>query len=471
MNKVIKNVAYQLVYQISRIIIPIITIPIVSRVLGAVNLGIYNYYYSIVSYFILFAGLGITLYGSREIAIVKSDNEKLSQVFIELFIMKALVTSIVLFIFIGSVYHFNTPKYLLLFSIAILSVLFDVSWYFMGVEDFQKFSLINITSQVLVFILIIFFIRDKNDLTLYIIFQSIGLLLPNLISILLLPKGLFTSSVKIRNIFKHFINSLGYFFPQIAITLYTTLNKTIIGLFLDTTSVAYYSNAIVVNSVIITVITTVDTVLLPRMSSLFSQNRKDDMFKWLKNSLNIQLFFSIGAMFGVLSIYNRFVPFFFGEEFIFIIKLIPLLSSLIVIVPVGMSISRQFLLPQGNTKDYFVSIVSGAIINIGLNIFLLPQLGVVGVVLSNIFAELFVTIVRLKPLINEYGLPFNFRDVVVYTLCGISVLGTGFINNFIIHSNFLFIIFQTFVGASIYFLLTYIVGVNPVKKILNKKYG
>ncbi|HFR3649090.1 TPA: oligosaccharide flippase family protein, partial [Streptococcus suis] len=63
MNKVIKNVVYQLVYQISRIIIPIITIPIVSRVLGAVNLGIYNYYYSIVSYFILFAGLGITLYG------------------------------------------------------------------------------------------------------------------------------------------------------------------------------------------------------------------------------------------------------------------------------------------------------------------------------------------------------------------------------------------------------------------------
>ncbi|HFR3329931.1 TPA: oligosaccharide flippase family protein, partial [Streptococcus suis] len=168
MNKVIKNVAYQLVFQISRIIIPIITIPIVSRVLGAVNLGIYNYYYSIVSYFILFAGLGITLYGSREIAIVKSDNEKLSQVFIELFIMKALVTSIVLFIFIGSVYYFSTPKYLLLFSIAILSVLFDVSWYFMGVEDFQKFSLINITSQVLVFILIIFFIRNKNDLTLYI---------------------------------------------------------------------------------------------------------------------------------------------------------------------------------------------------------------------------------------------------------------------------------------------------------------
>lgn len=471
MNKVIKNVVYQLFYQISRIVIPIITIPFISRVLGAENLGLYNYYYSIVSYFILLAGLGMTLYGSREIAMSRSDNKKLPQVFFELFIMKALVTILVFLIFIWFVYFFNFPKYLLFFSIAILSVIFDVSWYFMGIEDFQKFSLINIISQILVFFLIVLFIQDKNDLIIYIIFQSVGLFLPNIISIFLLPRELFTFSVSHRNIYIHFIKSLGYFFPQIAITLYTTLNKTIIGLFLDTTSVAYYSNAIVVNSVIITLITTVDTVLLPRMSSLFSQNRKEDMFKWLKNSLNIQLFFSIGAMFGVLSIYNSFVPLFFGNDFVFITKLVPLLSSLIVIVPVGMSISRQFLLPQGNTKDYFVSIVAGAIINISFNIFLLPIYGVIGVVLSNVFAEFFVTIVRLKPLVNEYGLPFDYRDVIVYTISGICIIGVGFINNHIFNSDFLFIIFQTFIGATLYFILTYIAGVNPIRKLMIRKYS
>ncbi|MGQ0515374.1 oligosaccharide flippase family protein [Bacillus sp. D-CC] len=100
MKKVFSNFIYQAIFQVMKIIIPIITIPIISRALGPEGVGIYNYTYSITSYFILFAGLGITLYGSREIALVQQDREKLSETFWEIFKLKAILSLVNLFAFI-----------------------------------------------------------------------------------------------------------------------------------------------------------------------------------------------------------------------------------------------------------------------------------------------------------------------------------------------------------------------------------
>src|SRR5699024_7749230 len=126
--------------------------------------------------------------------------------------------------------------------------------------------------------------------------------------------------ISFKNIKKHFFPALQYFIPKIAIILYTNLNKTLLGWLGTATQVGFYSNTVQINGVLVTLITTLDLVLLPKMSNLFSKGEFNEILNVLKKSLHLQLFFSIPLMFGLLIITPQFVPWFFGEKFEFITK-------------------------------------------------------------------------------------------------------------------------------------------------------
>ncbi len=165
-----KNLGYQVLFQTIRILMPIITIPIVSNALGSKGIGISLFSGSIAEYFVLFSSLGIGIYGNREIAIVRDDSEKLTRTFSELIILKILTTGTSLigyFVLVQMFFEGNIFIYFLQ-SFHILAVLFDISWFFMGLEDFKKVTLSNLSIQVLMFLSIVLFIKDYSDLYLYV---------------------------------------------------------------------------------------------------------------------------------------------------------------------------------------------------------------------------------------------------------------------------------------------------------------
>ena len=98
-TSIIKNYIYSLIYQIIVMIIPLITTPYLSRILGANNIGIYSYTLSIVTYFVLVGSLGVSLYGQKEIAYVQDDIECRTQKFYEIFFMKLITMILSLIIF------------------------------------------------------------------------------------------------------------------------------------------------------------------------------------------------------------------------------------------------------------------------------------------------------------------------------------------------------------------------------------
>lgn len=447
---------------------PIITVPIVSKAIGPQGIGTYNYTNSIAQYFILAAGLGVGLYGNREISLAWNRKENVSKVFWEIFTFKAVLTIISTILYLILVTFFQNRVYFYIQAFAVISVFFDISWFFMGIEDFKKTSLASLITQVIAFILIVNFVKDSSDTMNYIIIQTVNILLPQMIVWFFLKPYIDFEKVSISQSFKHIFGSFAFFIPQVAILLYTNLNKTIIGVFLGEKSVGYYSNAMMLNFVFITIITTLDTVLLPHMSGLFAKNNVKKIVETMVSTIHLQLFFSIPIMFGMLTVYDKLIPWFFGTKFLIINDIVPIFSVLVVINPLGTAISRQYLLPIGKTKEYNVSVLTGALINIAGNLLLLPHIGLNGVVISFVLAEFFVTFVRTRSFLKVTSFKFDLRKIIIYFFTGLFMcVLTRWITRGMsasIGTNVL----QAIVAVVIYFTITTIMKVNPLC-LLNKR--
>ncbi len=452
---------------------PIITVPIVSKALGPSGLGIFNYTNSIAQYFVLVASLGITMYGNREIALAYNRKENISKVFWEICLLKAILTTITLLVYFLVISFLGNSSYFYIQSLTILAVMFDISWFFMGIEDFRKTSMINLAIQFITFIFIICFIKDSSDTTLYVLLQSLGAFFSQLFTWLFIRKHINFRKVLLVDSFRHIHGSFEFFIPQVAILLYTNLNKTLLGIFIGSTAVGYYTNSLTINTVFITIITTVDMVLLPHMSGLYAKGNVKKMVNIIDKTLHLQLYFSVPAMFGMLIVYDKLVPWFFGKEFLFINKVIPLFSILIVVIPLGMSISRQYLIPIGKVKTYNKSVLIGAVINILCNIILLPLIGFFGVIFSNILAEIFVTMVRTKSFLKQTTFRFKKRKIwIIFSSAIIMWLVTRMVTKDM-SPTFVTNLIQVSLAVPIYFGLTTLSGYNPIlnswKELKEKK--
>lgn len=469
MKKVLSNFFYQAVFQITKIIIPIITIPIVSNAIGPEGIGKYNYTNSIAQYFVLFASLGVSIYGNREVALANNSNMDLSKTFSEIFVFKACLSIITLIIYYSLIMFSEDRVFLLIQSMTILGVLFDISWFFMGIEEFGKTSLVNLLVQGLTLILIVMFVRQPSDTINYIFIQASGTMLSQLLVWPFLLRKIRFVKVKFSESFSHVKGSIQYFIPQVAIILYTNLNKTILGIFLGAASVGFYTTSLTLNNVFITIITTLDIVLLPHMSGLFAKSEERKIVVLMEKTVHLQLFFSIPIMFGVLTVYDKLIPWFFGDKFLFINSVVPLFSILIVIMPLGMAISRQYLMPIGKTNEYNRSVIIGAIINITSNLILIPMIGFFGVVFSNILAESFVTFVRLFSFLRATSFKFQIKKIVSIIFCSFIMLVITRLITDKMSANIVTNLVQVVIAIPIFFTATTLLKSNMLIELYKRK--
>ena len=467
MKKILSNYAYQAIYQIVRILMLTITIPIVAKSLNPNGVGIYNYTYSITSYFIMFSALGVSLYGSKEIAIVRNDREKLSLVFWEIFTLKVLLTLVNILAFCFLAYFMDDSYYLYIQSFSILSVMFDITWLFIGVEDFKYIMLSSFASQVIIFGLIIKLIQSPEDLGKYIFIQSMSFLIPQLFPWFQLKKYVSYYKVTIVQSMKHLKGMLALFIPQISIIVYTTLNKTLLGIFDGMKNVGYYSSSLTMNQLFITLITSFDTVMLPRMSNLYA-NKKNNMLDLLKEILNGQLYVSIPLMFGMMTVNQKFVPWFLGTDYLFVTKLIPLVSVLIVVIPLGSTIAKQYLIPIGNVKIYNYSVFWGAVISLIINGLFLNKFGIYATVMATILTESFVSFSRLTNLRVTTGFTLDYYKIGSYLVAGflMYLMTTRLTEQ--LDASLLTNCIQVGIAVPIYLLITTLVKTNPLLRFFKK---
>ena len=382
-------------YQVLTLITPLITAPYISRVLGADGVGIYSYTTSVVAFFTMFAVLGTTTYGQRAIAQCRDDRQKLSKCFWEIEVLSIISTLICVAVWIGFIIINSDNKiYYLILTIDLAAVALDIVWFFSGLEQFRFIVFRNAAIKILSIICLFVFVRERSHVWIYLIILSLGKFLGNASMWLPLKKFVDRVPVSTLSILPHFKETLAYFIPTAAASIYTYLDKVMIGAFTETSvENGYYEQAQKIIKMAYTVLVSLNTVMSARMSYLFAQNRESEIREKLEQALAFIVTLGMPLVFGICGIAYNFVPWFFGDEFQKVAILMILCSPLVLIMSIHNFLSAQYLVPSGQRVRSTKGVVTGAVVNLILNSLLIPRFQSVGAVVATLVAETSICVV------------------------------------------------------------------------------
>ncbi|MFJ7679204.1 flippase [Peribacillus sp. NPDC097198] len=404
--RVVKNYLYNLIYQILTMILPIVIIPYVSRIFGPDGLGSYALTNAYAQYFILFGMLGLSMYSSREIAYVRDDNDKLSRTFWEINLIRIITVGIsfILYILIFGIILDSSYKTLYIIqSLVILSSLADITWLFFGLEDFKSVVIKNTLVKVIGIVLIFAFVKNSSDVWLYALILAGTQLVGQIIMWLELPKNIYFVLPKIRDSINHLKFSIKLFIPQIAINIYTLLDKIMLGILVNESQVGLYDNSQKIIKLLITVVTSVATVTLPKMANLYKNMKYEEFNNNVYKSFSFVSFLAFPMAFGLMGISSSFVPWFFGPEFTGIIPMFYIGSFLMITLGWSSILGNQILISIKRERQFTIAVSSGAIVNIILNFLLINKYEGVGTTISSVIAEftgMFLMLYFIRDIIN-----------------------------------------------------------------------
>lgn len=452
-----KNYLYRVFYEVLILITPFITTPYVSRVLGADGVGVYSYTYSVITYFMLFGALGTASYGAREIARTRDNKYKSSKLFWEIELMTVFTSSVCVICWL--VVILASSKYRL-YYIALMpylfSTMFDISWYFTGFEKIKNIVLRNSAVRILGIVLLFVLVKKKEDLLLYCVINSVTALLGNLSMWFYLPDMLTKVDVRKLEFRHHFHETLVYFIPTIATSIYTVLDKTLIGLITGSEyQNGYYEQATkIINIVKSVVFVAVNSVMGARISYLFAGEKYDEIKRRIARSMDFIYLLAYGAVFGIVGVASRFVPVFFGDGYEPVVPLLYAMVPLVLIIGTSNCLGNQYYTPSGQRKRSAKVIVLGSIVNLCLNLLLIPRFQAYGATIASVAAELAITVfyIQMSAGYMTWKQLWRFswkRLIAGSAMCCVVLL----IGRYVPASGILLVIIQVISGGVVYGLL------------------
>lgn len=489
-KKLKKNIILNTLYQILTIITPLITAPYISRVIRTEGVGIYSYTNSLVSYFTMFAALGTASYGVRTIALHRDDKKRYSKTFFEIELI-SVITTILMLVFwlvLARVYT-DYSTYLYILSFTLLATLFDISWLYAGLEKYGYSVSINAIFKLLSVILILTLVKTQDDLWKYILIMSLSTFLGNLSMWIFLPRIVMLTKIELRSISNHLKNTLIYFIPTIATTIYTVLDKSLIGILIQgeveveengkvvlkklaDLENGYYEQANKIISLVKTVaFFSINGVMCSRASYLYGTNDRAGLKNIQRITLSITTFLSIGALFGVMAIAKTFVPVFFGEGYDKTIYLLYILSPIILIICISNVLGNVYYTPYDKKKSSATFLIIGSIVNLILNIPFIILFKSIGASIASVIAELVITILYFHFSKKDvFTVKELFQIIYKKIIAGILMfLIVFFVERFCLSSmnSYLSLFIQIGLGGITYIGLLFILKDNSMKELIN----
>jgi len=410
------NFIYNMIYEVLVLSVPLITVPYISRVLGSGNVGIYNYVMANVTYFALIANFGSASYAQREIAPIRDNREVRTRTFWGFFSFR-IISSLAALIFFA-IFCIIVPNYKIYYivsGISIVSVLADVSWFFQGLENFKitvtRNAIIKLSATALIFA----FVKQPEDLLLYIAINVGSAFVGSCSLWAYLSDYIESFSRKYINIKKHLFGSYKIFIPILAIQVYTVVDKTILGLLKDVVEVGYYSQAEKIVQIIVSIINALAVVLFPRISALIANNDFAEANRFFRKSVRAASLLTMPCMIGCVFVAEDFIPLFLGEQFEPSVRVLQILSLLFVILGMARVIGTPLLIPLKRESKYTIAVCSGAVINVLLNLLLIPRYAATGAAVATIAAEACVTLLEIYFIRDCFKPQVIIRSLLQYT--------------------------------------------------------
>ena len=467
---IIKNYLYNTIYQIISMLIPLITMPYLTRVFDPQQLGLNSLSLSIANYFMLFGVLGMHMYGNRQIAYVRDNKEKLAKTFWSLYTVQLATSTISLIIYYIFIYYFtsvNRDIYLIQ-GLNIISVMIDISWLFMGLEDFKKVVIRNSFARLVGLACIFIFIKSSDDLLLYALLTVVV----NIISILLMwfyvPRYVGKIVIDKKIVKKTIRPLLRLFLPQIATQVYTLLARTLVGFLSTNDQVIFYDYSQKIVNMVLAMITSIGVVLLPRVSNIIGNGKKEEVPKIIEKTFKIVSYLAIPMAIGLMCVSKILVSWFLDPKYLLVGQLTAWTSLIIIAVSWANIIGVQYLIATKQENKYTLSIIIAAVVNLIMNLFLIPKNGAAGAIISLIAAEYIGIVIQLILVRNQLPVKRMILSIVKYIIVSV-IMGVIviFIGN-CINNGMLANIIQGISGVIIYIVIMFIIKDDVQKEIISR---
>ncbi|MFD1441642.1 flippase [Lacticaseibacillus hegangensis] len=452
--KVLKNFLYNSSYQLLVIMVPLLSTPYIARVIGSHGVGIYSYTNSLTQYFVLVADLGLTMFGTREIAYVRDNIEKRSAVFWGIVGLQICTTAIAMtlfYCFTNEYAHYH--NYLIIQGLQILSLATDVSWYFVGIEDFKDVVLRNALFKILSLLLIFTLVKNPSDLFIYTVIMVATAVLGNMtLWPFMRTRVIAPWKAKIGNPIRYLLPSLALFVPQVAVQIYTVLNKVMLGNMISVTSAGIYDYSDKIIRTILAIVTSIGTVLLPHLASAYAKNDQETIDKYFRKAVEAIAFLSLPLAFGLAAIAPDFVKWFLGSDFRTAGGVVRILAPLVIIMAYS-GLFGSALVSIKQTTGYTISVIAGCVVNVILNLLLIPYRGINGAAIATIVSETTVTLIQILWL---HRCNFKFDSFIrCYRYLLASILMSIFVIMVqkVVSSNFAGLLVEGMLGVFVYGLL------------------
>lgn len=455
-----KNFAFSALLQIVIYLIPLLTAPYLSRVLGPEGIGEYSYASSIVGYFVMVVNFGFLGYGTLRISEKRDNIEERSGVFWSIVLVR-----FILFIFAFSAYlvtifllyghkGYNLTIYLIL-ALNIFVNLFDITYLFQGLENFKIISIINVSIRLSSVGLIFIFVRNSEDLVIYILISTVQLLLMSILPWLFVRGAIIRPKKDYINLKDTTKTSLFYFLPTLAVTLYTLVDKTMLGSLAGNAETGYYEQSTKIVSMVIGVIHALAPVMLARIAYLIKNGNEEEVHKKIGQMFNVYFLIGFPSIIGLFCICGLFMPSFFGDDFTPAVGVMYFLIPLILIKNISNALGNVFYGPRNQIHMTSIFYFVGAFVNIFGNALLIPSLKAQGAAIASLFSETLITI--LFVIFSRKGIRYGviiktaFKPMLASLIMGFALLIlNSFVWSNIISNRLIIIIVDVLIGACIY---------------------
>lgn len=420
------NFIMNFILTLSNFIFPLISFPYVSRVLGASGIGTVNFASSIVAYFTMIAMLGIPTYGIRACAKVRDDRIKLSKTVQEILIINSVVMIIAiaaLFISVFSIDRLAAEKelYMILGSAIVFNVL-GVDWLYRSLEQYTYITVRSILFKIVSLILLLIFIKEKTDYLWYgaiTVFAGAG---SNVLNFLYLKKFVSLKVTEKLEFQPHLKPIFTFFLLSVSTTIYLNVDATMLGFMKGDQAVGYYSAAVKIKQILVSIVTSLGAVLLPRLSYYYESGEMDRFKELIQRSLHFVFFISIPLVcfFTVMS--HESILFLSGREFLPAAVAMQFIMPTVLFIGLSNLTGIQILVPMHKEHLVVYSTVVGAALDMVINVFLIPVLAEQGAAIAGTFAELAVLLVQiycLKALVLPLFKQIEMWKIIVASIVAI----------------------------------------------------
>lgn len=392
-------------------VFPLITFPYVSRVLLPAGTGKVSFAASLVSYFVLFAQLGIPTYGIRACAKVRDDKEELNQVVQEILSINIVIVALTYIVFWGTLLFSprlqnDKPLYLIL-SIQMILNAIGVEWVYKGQEKYAYITIRSIIFKLFAVILTFLLIKSKNDYIAYAGITIFAASASNVLNFLNLRTMVSLRKKRKYNFRRHLKPILIFFAMSCATTIYTNLDNVMLGLMKGDTEVGYYNASVKIRNIFVSVVTSLGVVLLPRASYYFEQKLFNEFYKITRKALNFVFIIAVPTTIFFIVYAKEGIHFLAGEAYGN--SILPMQILMITLLFIGMTniMGIQMLVPMGKEINVLISEIVGALIDVVVNLMLIPKYGALGAAIGTLLAEIIVWIFQLVTLNNAVYAAFQ----------------------------------------------------------------